>query len=544
MRTNNSDWTRAVADEEARIVKMRRLYDGDHGAVFLEDGNELPFKLVIPNLCGEGMTDVRSDLVFCEFPRILPTPPNDSAEPDVEYQQQIADLVAGIGLPDVVGATERRRSFAGYSDWKIVTDPLGKGLRLRLWGARDGEFCTWEEQPATPGFARAVNFWSKITLYSPVGVNDRDMKGVSYRIRERHAIVNDAGEEMFVPTIAGTGTGAIANLVEGAVGDKITYAAWRIEHSGPVLIKWEDMQAEYVKAGFSALPDEQSLLAGITTLPGYRIDNTDFDGDGTGNSDYTWSRRNLQWNVILISSARNFATAITTVPQITLSPDCMRADGSVDWQRIALRVNNYDDPDSAPVEIKSWIGHLGESDKVLAELLADWDRLSPISPVLLGRSVGSDQSGTSIRLSLLRTERSVTHWRQAYNKAFLWALRYASAFYKEYASQRTDIPEGVESISVEWPPAIPEEINDVVMRLTTAYNDKCLSRDTYIRLFHNNKWTDKQVQVEMDKIEGEAEADAVLAPTALPAEGEPVPDDGQEDSGFPPLAGDRSQSQE
>jgi hypothetical protein len=222
-----------------------------------------------------------------------------------------------------------------------------------------------------------------------------------------------------------------------------------------------------------------------------------------------------------------------------VSEDCLEDDGHggqrINWGKFAFRVNSPDpNASGSPIEIKNWIGHLGESDKVLAELLEFFDRESPISPVLLGRSIGSDQSGTSIRLSLLRTERAVNRWRQAYDGAFLWALQYASMMKR---MGNMEAPE-IDSISVEWAPAIPEDPTVTNQLLTTAKNDGCMSVETYIRLFHQNRWTDTQVEIEMEKIAKEKEdaADLARESFAAPNGGNPFAI-----QPIPPLAGDRSE---
>jgi len=439
MITKSLVWNEAVAREVAAVGNHRRLYLGDHGSVFLAGNQRLPFELVIPNLLGECLTEPLADLIFPATPRVEGA---DEAAAEA--------LLADMGWADVLYPTAVRISYAGHAVWKLVWDELRGAPALVLWGANDDEFATF-----TPD-GRTVNFW-----YS-VAVND-----VAYRVREMHVV-----------RAGGT---TIHNAAFRRSGETVeaTPAPW-----SAVAGAWEP----------GAQPAEELTVQGLTLPPAFRLQNV------LGASDYTLSRKNIQWRMILVESARNFSVSLTTVPQLLIPPEAVNPQtGQLDWEQLIFRIKRPGDGNLVTVDLKQAVTSLGDSGSVLQNLWDDWNAISPISPIFYGKAVGSAASGTALALSLLGTERAVQRRRRVYTPATAWAVAFAAQLRRVYAGDTAPAPA---EFALAWPPAIPEDRDAVSQRIDRATRGGWMSRRQAVHEQHP-EWTPAQVEAELAAIGAE-----------------------------------------
>lgn len=437
MITKSLLWTAAVAQDVAAIANQRRLYLGDHGAVFLAAHKKLPFELVIPNLLGECLTEPLADLLFPDIPR-------------VEAEGDAAALLAAIGWPDLLYPTATRLSYAGSAMWKLVWDAALGAPRLLLWGANEGEYAT-----CTPD-GRLVNFWYAV-----------EVEGAEFQVRETHAVGADG------TTVSNTAFRRQGPLVE------TTPAPW-----DAVAGAWEPGQQ----------PAAELTLPGLTLLPGYRLENVQ------GASDYTLSRRNIQWRMILLESARNFSVALTTVPQLLVPAEAVNPHtGQLDWEQLVFRIRRPEDGHMVTIDLKQAVTSLGDSSAVLQNLWDDWNAICPISPIFYGKAVGSAASGKALSLSLLGTERAVTRRRRAYTPATRWAAHFAAQLRHVYAGTP---PASADPLTLCWPAAIPEDRDLASQRIDRALRGGWMSRRQAIREEHPD-WTPAQVEEELRAIREE-----------------------------------------
>jgi hypothetical protein len=461
MITRATTWTSAVDAQYKLIKHHQRLFEGDHEAAFLANNKKVPFELVIPNLLGECLTEPLADCIFPSQPRVIVKDQENDA---------VSTLLQEIGWWDLCYPTANRVSYAGQGDWKLVWDSEQKKADLVLWGANDGEFATYDPS------GKAVNYWYEVVI-------ERENNHEVFKVCERHELQNNGTE------ITNTAYGK--NLVLG--------------NYYPV--KWGSIAEAWTQYGLEQ-PAEVNFLSGMLMLPGRRLKNVDLDGKETGNSDYTPSRKNIQWRLILIESARNFTTAITTVPEVIIDPNCIGEDGKPNWSDLIFKVRNPMDGDSVAIDIKARVTSLGDSEKVLTQLWDDWAAISPVSPILYGKSVGSDASGESLRLSLMRTIRAVERRRQVYAPATLWAYQCAAMLHQVYQSG-TSYP-AIDALTLEHAPAIPANLLQESTRIQGEYKTGIRSRRSAISSV-NPTFTPQQIDEEEARIKAEDEEKRALA---------------------------------
>lgn len=380
MITRDITWTRAVQDACKAVGNHLRLFEGDHGAVFLASGTRLPFELVIPNLLGECLTEPLADLQFPAAPRLEVTPDG--------LADEAAALLGQMGWAGLLYPTALRVSYAGWADWKLVWNAAEGRPELVLWGARPGEFAVYDPD------GRGVAYWYEVVV--PGGRVPR-----AYKVRELHR-VDEAGT---------TVTNAAFKLQAGNVSS--TPSAW-----SEVAPAWGD----------GPPPAEEARFDGLTLPPGHRVENV------RGVSDYTRSRKNLQWRLILLESARNFSVALTTVPQLVISPEAVnRQTGQIDWEKLIFQYRRPGDGATAVLDLKTAVTSLGDSSTVLENLWDDWNAVNPVSPIFYGKAVGSTASGRSLDISLQGTVHAVERRRGAYPPATRWALAFGAQLQAHYA---------------------------------------------------------------------------------------------------------------
>ncbi len=454
MITRSLLWTTAVATAYDAMRNNRRLYDGDHGAVFLAAGKRLPFELVIPNLLGECLTEPLCDLLFPDIPTVKVGEATDTA---------VDELLTLLGWSERLYPTSTMVSYAGEGIWKQIWNPLTGQPELVCWGLNDGEFTTWSPD------GRAVNFWYTIVIES-----GRQQK--AFKVRERHEL-EDGGTRM---------TNAAFPMQGSQV--KASPIAW-----ASAAAAWEEGQQ----------PEEEVFFAGLTLLPGYRIENVG------GRSDYTISRKNIQWRMILLESARNFSVALTTVPQLMIPPGAVNpSTGQLDWEKLVFQYKRPGDGSTAVLDMKTAVTSLGDSTDVLGNLWDDWNAINPISPLFYGKAVGSDASGKALTLSLTGTEVAVKRRRRAYVKATQWALQFARQLQAFYAGGTT--VGDVAALTLDCGPALPEDPTERSTRISDAQRNGRMSTKTAIREEHPD-WTEQQIADELAEIEGEKERERALA---------------------------------
>jgi hypothetical protein len=455
MITRAITWTSAVQTAYKATQNHLRLFEGDHGAVFLANGTRLPFELVIPNLLGECLTEPLADLMFPDVPRAELTP-DGLTDPATE-------LLTLMGWPEQLYPTAIRASYAGAGDWKLVWNAVEGRPELVLWGANPGEFATYSPD------GRSVCYWYEVIITT--GKSSK-----TYKVRELHQ-VDDGGT---------TVTNAAFPMQGANVGN--TPASW-----SAVAGAWDAGQA----------PPEEKFFEGLTLLPGYRVCNV------RAVSDYTISRKNIQWRLILLESARNFSVALTTVPSVVVPPEARNPQtGEILWEKLIFQYRRPGDGSQAQIELKTAVTSLGDSTTVVENLWDNWNAICPISPIFYGKAVASTASGRALDISLQGTINAVKRRRRAYLPATRWALQFGSQLQGYYADQA--LGQEIAGLSLDFPEVIPEDPTARSGRIRTAKGGGWMSTEEAVREEHPD-WTPQQVQEELKRLKDEKDEEAARA---------------------------------
>jgi hypothetical protein len=322
MITASQLWTSDVEREYKNIQKMRGLFKGEHERVFVTStGKKIAFKYVTQNVLGM-FTKTLADLQLNQKPQLVFDGEDDAPKANA------VRLIELMNWWELLYPAAIRKSYGGYCDFKLIWDPnsddgtgkLGRPI-LRLWGANCGEFVTIDK------WKKAVNFWYEVEIADGNSIYER-----SYKIRERHEIING-----------------------GTIITNTAFAKMQaINNSYEIVAKWSEVASAWPEG---AQPEEVSILAGVTMLPHYRMNNIDEEGDGNGDSDYHESFRLLQEALNIIISSRQFVIRCMEEPTIAADMGLLDEAGNLDLN--AAKMQTVDaDGNKKFLDITNWSSHL------------------------------------------------------------------------------------------------------------------------------------------------------------------------------------------
>ncbi len=423
-------WTNRERAELSRLRQMRQLFRGDHEVYFvLPNGQQRRYEYVTTNWLGDTLSQTWKRLLFRKFPLL--------ATGNAQADKAVADLVGTLRLPVVCQPAALMVSWAGRATFKLYWSRLRRQPALRLWGANETEFATWDYLASDHSQPIAVNCWYLMAI-----PGDRD-KRQAY-VRERHELLYKLGRD---------GEVKITTL-------RVTNVAYRVEGGQPVdeIIAWERMYPDE-----ATRPAETEDLTGMTMLPVIAINNVDSDGDEVGESDYTKSLINLQKNVNKLVASRQFVIDVSERPMIEVPPEYLDDAGQIDWEKVALRVK-YDGEEGAGAEIKvtNWAGHLANSAEQYEIYRREFRSQTGIAAPLLGDTTqdgSGGESGYARRLGMVATEAEVTFRRAAWERGFQDIIAVAQQLQAVFLGGKAVKP--VEQLTVGWQPAIPEDSTEV-----------------------------------------------------------------------------------
>jgi hypothetical protein len=528
MITNTSLWTPEVDKEFARLTDLRALYDGEHERVFITDmGRKLRFRYVPENLL-RAMSERLSDLQFPRMPRIHSATGDEIGTSD-QAREEIERISHLVGLETILYPTAIRASYAGYADWRIVTDSITGDPYLLLWGSRTGEFTTWEVDLGLSKQPRAVNYWFQIKIKRKDD-DPTNMVAKTYLIRERLWIgtLLDSGNAGNLPSAKSKIPGLHLQRTAYDLSDRLGISGI------PKEVDWDIVAPAWPNGS----PPLHTFTPGLTMLPGFRIPNTDTDGDGNGDSDYTADRTQFQDAVNIIVSSRQFAVRMLEDPVIMQKSEyldaatgmrTLDANGSLvqtaqlfmDADQVRNFVQQPGDDGTTPIDITNWQSNLPGSEFQWSKLEEAWYKITPLCRELDGYT---DQSSTSSsgyarRLSLMKVEIAVKRRRHAYRAAFQWLFQFTQAL--ERASGQS-ITTPITTIAITWPPVVPEDPNEMSNRLTMAHADGEISDFEYITMLHDD-WSPQQVEQEIARIADDVKRHAEMGITVPPVPKEDLP---------------------
>jgi hypothetical protein len=438
MFTQSDLWTPAVEAEYRRVCDMRRLFEGEHEAIFVtRSGKILQFRYICENML-RALSTTMADLM-------LPQPPLVKVLGSDALQATVHEWLRAMGWWGQCYPTILRRSYAGYGDWKLVRGADDAHAELRLWGSEPGEFITM------PRRQRVMHFWYVVTI-------DHGRAGKkSYRIRETHQWDDD--------------------------GTEITNAAFRAEYGkieDCTAVPWSTVTPAWPQDG---QPEEGYELPGVVLPPACRVHNIDYQGNGLGDSDYHQSLVSMQEGLNITVSSRQFVIRATEEPAFAASSDLLDDDGNLDLDRAKRQVIGPDGRKSL-LEIKNWQGHLPNSEFQWNKYEDVFYLLTPLTPAVNGTL--STESGYARLLALRKPSASAIRGQQALTPATLWAVQKAAELERYYTDGRGGA-EPIDSLDITWPAIFPDDPNDISLRVSTATRDGNMSLETAIDELHPNK---------------------------------------------------------
>jgi hypothetical protein len=505
MLTNTSLWTSDVEAEYKLSLERRDLYKGEHERIFItKAGRKLRFRYVPENLLAS-LSERLADLMFPKMPRIL-SDAGEDARTSESGRKEIERIIKVLGLEVLLHPTAIRASYNGNAVWRIVIDSVNKDPYLVLWGTHVGEFCTWEVPIGASRVPTAVNFWYH------VGITDAASKKVhDYLIRERHWL---------------------GDLIGGKVkGLYLERSAFDTEKTDPATdtyyqVDWSDVSGAWPDGD---QPLEEVFFPNIPFLPGFMIPNTDADGDGSGDTDYTLDRCAFQDGVNIIVSSRQFTVRMLEDPVIMQKSEYLDATQGVstvatDGHMVAIpqllmdpdqikNVVQQPGDDGMPLSIVNWQSNLPGSEFQWTKLEDTWYKITPLCRELDGIVDAAAQSGYARRLALTKVQIAVDRRRRPYEDAFEWAITFTQAL--ERARGKNPTPK-INGVTVTWPNVIPDDPNEVSNRLTIAYSDNKISDFEYIQSLHP-EWAPAQVAEEIARIDADTKRRNALAPAPASA---------------------------
>jgi len=463
-------WENAQIAAVCALAKLKNLFIGELTAyIKWDNGYEgKDAKLSIVNWLAEGVTKPLSDLLAPEVPAFTAT---GAAKATLRKQQvAIERLSTALKLHALLGPTARTVSYAGGAWWKLYWSPTLNAPQLRLWGAKDGEYCFPEVDPTDPGAIQALNFWYPV-------VKMVDGKPQTYYLRERQSLV-PAGLQL----------------------DRTAYtvhAGYPTTNDVPLAAAWPT----------AAPPPPVSLIPGVTNLLGYQLNNVDALGDGTGDSDYTLALQSLQEDFIKLNSSRQAVILLLKNPLVSIPAEMMDpTTGLPDWQRVKVQIQQNGE-DRSPIEIaNTWNGNLDDSATQEALLMRQFFLHSPVSPTFLGESVGSVASGVSKSYDILRTTIAVKQRRATYPPAFQWLFN--TAMQLEQVYQTSPVPP-VTALDVTWPDiAIHDDVAEAAQEIA--------DRQTMLQEVENGVRSKQNVVAHLQHTEADVKLELIRLGLAAP----------------------------
>ncbi len=429
-------WTGVEQAAYRAACRMRQLFAGEHEAFFvLPNGAERRYEYVTVNWLGDVLSQTWKRLLFRQFPVL-------AIDGDAAQQAAAAGLVAALDLPGVCLPTALVVSYAGQATWKLYWSPLTGRPALRLWGARDDEFVTWDYLPADPARPCGVSFWYHLAL---PGADETAW------VRERHQLMARDGALVGVRTL-----NTVHRTVNGLPGA-------------------ETLPWEFVWPDPATRPPAEAFAAGLTALPAVAIHNVDRDGDRRGDSDYTTSLIALQRNLNKLVAARQLVIDLSEQPQVIVPPEYVDERGDVDWSQVRLRIR-YPGEDGVEIKTVNWSGNLENSGAQWEHYRTEFQALTGIAPALLGR-VASNESGYARRLGLVPTEAEVGARRRGWEPAFTQALHVAMALDAVFGG--SPVPP-VTRVATHWPSVIPEDAAEISGVTVAEYRDGVRSLESAV----------------------------------------------------------------
>jgi hypothetical protein len=384
-----------------------------------------------------------------------------------------------LELPSVILPAALRVSYAGKAVLKGYYSQISKRVVFRLWGAKSGEYTTFEYFDADPSMPYAVNFWYRRQLPG----TDSDSDDNCAMIRERHEL------------LVNTSTMEISAVSMQSTAHKITGGTPQ-EEEIPWSKVWEGQKVQ---------PKQNETFSGLKKLPVAVIDNADKYGDGEGYTDYTPTLISIQKNINKLVAIRQLVIDLSEQPQLIIPQEYINEDGSVDWNRVRLRVK-LDGEDASEIRIVGWTGNLENSDKQWVFYRDEFRALTGLAPILFGIVDGEARSGIAKRLGLVATEAEITARRHYWEKGFKQIIEVASALQNQFGqgNQFGTIEEILPQMTIRWADAIPAEYGEFSAMITQQFQAGLRTIDSAVELLNRDdsiseEWLDKEISALKEK---------------------------------------------
>lgn len=417
-------WTDEQIAQFKLIDENRQLFEGNHSAVFiLPNGERRRYEYITVNWLGDLVSQTWKRFLFRKEPRII-----------VE-NKELKTFIKNLEFPIVCMPASLRVSYAGSAVIKTCYSNLSKKVINRLWGAKLGEYTTFDYFENDASVPYAVTFW-----YKKILKDNNNLEEVM--VRERHELLFDTDYNI--------------------VGTEMHSTAHKIANFSPQM---EEVLWGSLWNNTNTAPKQYARFEGLTVLPFTRIDNADKYGDSVGYSDYTPTLKSIQKNVNKVVAVRQLVIDLSEQPQLIIPPEYINEDGSVDWNRVHLRVK-LDGEEGGEIRIVGWTGNLENSDKQWVFYRDEFRSLTALAPILFGITDSVSRSGVAKRLSLVATESEITARRQYWEAGLKNLLNVSCAINNYFGDKKVPIDE---SISIRWADAIPSETAEYTSMMIQQY---------------------------------------------------------------------------